>query len=207
MLQKKRPKTVSRTLTPNTHFSPFTNLTNNFSLQHQYSFTPIADQMAKHTDPLNETRYSIFYRWLHSLIIHHETYNQEIQSPFNSVSVDLSPTQSTPTFVFITYTNKLTNRWTSSETRMLIEVVGKKWQALQKVKDTREKGRIWDKIIVNIQTSDVASPALKECTKASIQQKWDALLQKYRDIKDKIERTGEEAIQNDWNFLKIWIII
>jgi len=42
--------------------------------------------------------------------------------------------------------------------------------------------------------------ALKERTKASIQQKWDALFQKYRDIKDKIESTGEEAIQNDWEF-------
>ncbi|RIA87819.1 hypothetical protein C1645_827241 [Glomus cerebriforme] len=104
------------------------------------------------------------------LIIHHETYNQEIQSPFNSVSVD-------------------------PKTRMLIEEVGKKWQALQKVKDVREKGRIWNKIVVNIQTSDVASPALKECTKASIQQKWDALLQKYRDIKDKIESTGEKPFR------------
>jgi hypothetical protein len=83
---------------------------------------------------------------------------------------------------------------------MLIEEVGKQWQALQKVKDAREKGRIQDRIIINIQTSDAASSALKERTKASIQQKWDALLQKYRDIKDKIESTGEEAIGN---FLKI----
>jgi len=49
--------------------------------------------------------------------------------------------------------------------------------------------------------------ALKERTKASIQQKWDALFQKYRDIKDKIESTGEEAIQNVGNFLMIWTII
>jgi transcriptional regulator len=85
---------------------------------------------------------------------------------------------------------------------MLIEEVGKQWQALQKVKDARKKGRIQDRIITNIQTSDAASSALKERTKASIQQKWDALLQKYRDIKDKIESTGEEAIQNDWEFFK-----
>ncbi|GBB83823.1 hypothetical protein RclHR1_10490007 [Rhizophagus clarus] len=39
-----------------------------------------------------------------------------------------------------------------------------------------------------------------ERTKASIQQKWDSLLQKYRDIKDKISRTGEEPIQNEWEF-------
>jgi Myb/SANT-like DNA-binding domain len=85
---------------------------------------------------------------------------------------------------------------------MLIEEVGKKWQELQKVKDAREKGRIWDRIVINIQTSGIASLSLKERTKASIQQKWDALLQKYRDIKDKIESTGEEAIQNDWEFFK-----
>jgi hypothetical protein len=46
----------------------------------------------------------------------------------------------------------------------------------------------------------MASSALKERTKASIQQKWDSLLQKYRDIKDRIASTGEEAIQNDWEF-------
>ena len=83
---------------------------------------------------------------------------------------------------------------------MLIEQAGKQQQALQRVRDPREKGRIWDKIIFNIQTSDMASPALKERTKQSIQQKWDSLLQKYRDIKDKIARTGEEAAQIDWEF-------
>ncbi|CAI2174370.1 5293_t:CDS:2 [Funneliformis geosporum] len=46
---------------------------------------------------------------------------------------------------------------------MLIEEVGKQWQSLQKVRD--------DRIINNIQTFNVASLALKECTKASIQQK------------------------------------
>lgn len=135
-------------------------------------------------------------------ITHHEAYNQETHSSFNIISVDQT-VQSTPTFVnFNTPVNKQTNRWTSSETRMLIEEIGKQWHALQKTKDAREKGRIWDRIIANIQTSDVASSSLKERTKASIQQKWDALLQKYRDIKDKIEHTGEEAIQNDWEFFK-----
>ena len=85
---------------------------------------------------------------------------------------------------------------------MLIEEVGRQWQALQQVKDPREKDRIWDRIITNIQKSDLVSLALKERTKTSIQQKWDALLQKFRDIKDKIESTGEEAIQNDWEFFK-----
>ena len=51
---------------------------------------------------------------------------------------------------------------------MLIEEVGKQWQALQKVKNAREKGRIWDRIIANIQTSNAISLALKECTKALI---------------------------------------
>lgn len=71
---------------------------------------------------------------------------------------------------------------------------------MQKVKDPREKGRIWDKIVSNIQTSNVASPVLKERSKASIQQKWDAVFQKYRDIKDTIACTGEEPIQDDWEF-------
>ena len=69
-----------------------------------------------------------------------------------------SPLQSTFTFVNFN-THKLTNRWTSSETRMLIEEVGKQWQALQQVKDPREKGRIWDKIITNIQKSNLAGLA------------------------------------------------
>ncbi|CAG8622880.1 15157_t:CDS:2 [Funneliformis mosseae] len=64
----------------------------------------------------------------------------------------------------------------------------------------KKTGRIWNRIITNIQRLDLASPALKERTKTSIQQKWDALLQKFRDIKDKIESTCEEAIQNDWEF-------
>ena len=46
---------------------------------------------------------------------------------------------------------------------------------LQKVKDPREKGRNWDTIVSNIQLSSVAGPVLKEWSKTSIQQKWDAL--------------------------------
>ncbi|KAF0547188.1 trihelix transcription factor gt-3a-like: PROVISIONAL [Gigaspora margarita] len=95
---------------------------------------------------------------------------------------------------------KLSNRWSFSETRMLIEEVGKQQQALQRVKDPREKGRIWDKIITNIQTSEIASLVLKERTKTSIQQKWDSLLQKYCDIKDQIASTGEELVHNNGEF-------
>ncbi|RIB17467.1 hypothetical protein C2G38_2187210 [Gigaspora rosea] len=97
-------------------------------------------------------------------------------------------------------TNKLSNRWTSPEIRVLIEEVGKHQQMLQKVKDPREKGRIWDTIVSNIQSSSVAGPVLKERSKTSIQQKWDALFQKYRDIKDTVASTGEEPLQNDWEF-------
>ncbi|CAG8843619.1 33145_t:CDS:1, partial [Racocetra persica] len=43
-----------------------------------------------------------------------------------------------------TGTNKLSNRWTSPEIRILIEEVGNHQQALQKAKDPQEKGRIWD---------------------------------------------------------------
>ena len=88
-----------------------------------------------------------------------------IRSPVNSVAVNQSPIRSTFN------TPKLTNRWTSSETRMLVEEVGKQRQALQHVRDPREKGRIWDKIIANIQESDFASLTLKERTKASVQRK------------------------------------
>ena len=83
---------------------------------------------------------------------------------------------------------------------MLIKEVGQCQQALQKVKDPREKGKIWDKIVSNIQTSSIASPTLKEHSKTSIQQKWNAIFQKYCDIKDTISCTGKEAIQNDWEF-------
>ncbi|CAI2197274.1 18726_t:CDS:2 [Funneliformis geosporum] len=96
--------------------------------------------------------------------------------------------------------SKSVNRWSSSEVRMLIEQVGKHQHSLQQVKDPREKGRIWNRIISIIQNSDLASSALKNHTKASIQQKGDSLLQKYRDIKDRIISTGEEAVQNDWEF-------
>jgi hypothetical protein len=98
------------------------------------------------------------------------------------------------------FTPSSSNRWSSSEIRILIEQAGKHQQALQQVKDPREKGRIWDKIISIIQNSNIASSALKKRTKASIQQKWDSLLQKYRNIKDRIASTGEGAIQNEWEY-------
>ena len=79
-------------------------------------------------------------------------------------------------------TNKSNNQWTASEVRILIEQVGKQQQALQQARDPREKGRIWDKIIFTIQNSDMTSLALKECTKASVQQKWESLLQRYREL-------------------------
>ena len=84
---------------------------------------------------------------------------------------------------------------------MLIDEVGNNQQALQHVRDPREKGRIWDKIVSNIQDS-TSSIILKERSKTSFQQKWDSLHQKYRNIKDIIKNTGEEAIQNDWEFFK-----
>ncbi|EXX61129.1 uncharacterized protein OCT59_012444 [Rhizophagus irregularis] len=121
-------------------------------------------------DPLNDTtRYLITLQPSQpSLITHHVTHNQENQSPFNSVAINnQSPIQSTSTFINFN-TPKSTNRWTTSETQMLIEEVRMQWQALQQVKDPREKGRIWDKIITNIQKSDMASPALKERTKTSV---------------------------------------
>ena len=58
---------------------------------------------------------------------------------------------------------------------MLIEEVGKQWQALQKVKDAREKSCIQNRIIVNIQTSDFSfkgtykgiNSAKVECTSSN----------------------------------------
>ncbi|POG74971.1 hypothetical protein GLOIN_2v1475822 [Rhizophagus irregularis DAOM 181602=DAOM 197198] len=94
-------------------------------------------------DPLNDTtRYLITLQPSQpSLITHHVTHNQENQSPFNSVAINnQSPIQSTSTFINFN-TPKSTNRWTTSETQMLIE-------------------------------------------------------------EDKIESTGGEAIQNDWEFFK-----
>ncbi|RGB38758.1 hypothetical protein C1646_812448 [Rhizophagus diaphanus] len=68
---------------------------------------------------------------------------------------------------------------------MLIEEVRMQWQALQQVKDPREKGRIWDKIITNIQKSDMASPALKERTKTSVQQNV------------KVQKNAEEQVEEN----------
>ncbi|CAG8785404.1 16062_t:CDS:2 [Cetraspora pellucida] len=59
---------------------------------------------------------------------------------------------------------------------MLIDEVGNNQQALQHVRDPHEKGHIWDKI--------------------------NSFHQKYCNIKDIIKNTGEEAIQNDWEFFK-----
>ncbi|CAG8816203.1 24212_t:CDS:2, partial [Gigaspora rosea] len=70
-------------------------------------------------------------------------------------------------------TNKLSNRWTLPEIRVLIEEVGKHQQMLQKVKDPREKERIWDTIVSNIQSSSVA---------------------------DTVASNREEPLQNDWEF-------
>ncbi|CAI2161416.1 16870_t:CDS:2 [Funneliformis geosporum] len=51
---------------------------------------------------------------------------------------------------------------TKAETQMLIEKVGNKQPALQRVKDPREK----DKIISNMQSSSIASSTLKKAKKA-----------------------------------------
>ncbi|GBB84037.1 hypothetical protein RclHR1_10680011 [Rhizophagus clarus] len=83
----------------------------------QLFIDPLAET-AKH-DSLNETRYPIASQA--SLITHHESYNQEIPSPFDAIDVDQSSTRSISTFVNLnTPTNKSTDRWTSSETRILI---------------------------------------------------------------------------------------
>ncbi|CAG8828871.1 634_t:CDS:1, partial [Gigaspora rosea] len=48
--------------------------------------------------------------------------------------------------------NKTSNRWSSSETRLLIEEVGRQYKVLQKAKDPRKRGRVWNNIISNIQS-------------------------------------------------------
>ncbi|CAB4495973.1 unnamed protein product [Rhizophagus irregularis] len=97
--------------------------------------------------------------------------------------VAISPDYATSTSIPPTpiRASKPSNRWTSAEIRILIKEVGEHQQALQKVKDPRKKGRIWDNIVSNIQSSNVASPVLKERSKASIQQKWDTVFQKYSE--------------------------
>ncbi|CAB4441763.1 unnamed protein product [Rhizophagus irregularis] len=115
--------------------------------------------------------------------------NEAIRQEKASSSIDcnnpvaISPDYATSTSIPPTpiRASKPSNRWTSAEIRILIKEVGKHQQALQKVKDPREKGRIWDNIVSNIQSSNVASPVLKERSKASIQQKWDTVFQKYRE--------------------------
>ncbi|CAG8782539.1 13748_t:CDS:2, partial [Cetraspora pellucida] len=70
-------------------------------------------------------------------------------------------------------------------------------KTLQKAKDQREKDHIWNKIILEIQSSN---SNLKMHSKTSIQQKWESIYQKYQNIKDVIKNTDEEAIQNEWEF-------
>ncbi|RGB22337.1 hypothetical protein C1646_776256 [Rhizophagus diaphanus] len=73
------------------------------------------------------------------------------------------------------HASKPSNRWISAEIQIHIKEVGEHQQALQKVKDPREKGQIWNNIVSNIQFSNIASPVLKEHSKTSIQQKWDTV--------------------------------
>ncbi|CAG8584230.1 20242_t:CDS:2, partial [Cetraspora pellucida] len=68
--------------------------------------------------------------------------------------------------------SKSSSRWTSSEIRILIEEVEKNQKALQQVRDLRHKGRIWDKIVSNIQGYTTASTALKEREEA-VQTEWE----------------------------------
>ncbi|CAG8607380.1 6759_t:CDS:2 [Scutellospora calospora] len=216
----------SETLVPETFspaIRPFNDFTNNLSLQQQpylatqqlylatqqpYSTTQYYTNSLKLNEPTSR------YNEIVKIIIYNKTsfspqpslITRDQENLFGSVAVGPSSSTSpnilgsTSTIATSDVSAKLSNRWSSSETRMLIEEVGKQQQALQRVKDPREKGRIWDKIITNIQTSEIASLVLKERTKASIQQKWDSLLQKYRDIKDRIASTGEEPVQNNWEF-------
>ncbi|CAG8799572.1 26057_t:CDS:1, partial [Gigaspora rosea] len=101
-----------------------------------------------------------------SFINHH---GQENSSPSDSIAVNPISAAIYDTLPTIANSNtsssKSTNRWTPSETRMLIHEVGKHQGMLQHVKDPREKGRIWNVIVSNVQTCDVAGPVLRERTK------------------------------------------
>ncbi|CAB5372542.1 unnamed protein product [Rhizophagus irregularis] len=109
--------------------------------------------------------------------------NEAIRQEKASSSIDcnnpvaISPDYATSTSIPPTpiRASKPSNRWTLAEIRILIKEVGEHQQALQK-------------------------SCFKERSKASTQQKWDTVFQKYRDIKDTISCTGEEPIQNDWEF-------
>ncbi|CAG8563140.1 14387_t:CDS:2 [Acaulospora morrowiae] len=198
------PKTLaSKTSTPNTLINktsfPVTYSLSNLSSQQQpYSVATRSLQQPYsatqfYMDPLmlNKTTSNETISFSQPLFT--TSQNQENLLPFGPVDIE-SNISSTVT------SGKLSNQWTSSETRLLIEEVEKQQQALQQAKDPKEKGQIWNKVIANVQSSEIASLVLKERTKASIQQKWDSLFQKYRDIKDKIASTDEEAIQNNWEF-------
>ena len=65
MSYKKKTRVTSKPLAPATDFPPFTNLTNNLSLQqHQYSAMPLfmdpLNEASKHNDLINETRYPVY---------------------------------------------------------------------------------------------------------------------------------------------------
>ncbi|CAG8523791.1 258_t:CDS:2 [Cetraspora pellucida] len=153
------------TLSPAIHPSPLSNLTTNLLLQQrQFSTTQLQ------VDSLNELTSK--YNELLSLNISRDQENSSPLDPIaiNPSSATISTVSHDPTsaFVMSSVSNRSTNRWTSTETRMLINKVGRYQKKLKNVRDPKEKGRIWNMITSNIQTSDAASSVLKERTKTSI---------------------------------------
>ncbi|KAF0534286.1 trihelix transcription factor gt-3a-like: PROVISIONAL [Gigaspora margarita] len=69
-------------------------------------------------------------------------------------------------------------RWSSSDIRKLINEVGKQYKSLQRAKDPREKGHIWNNIISSIQAS-APNSTLKDHSKFLFSK-------------------SEETIQNEW---------
>jgi Myb/SANT-like DNA-binding domain len=88
-------------------------------------------------------------------------------------------------------------RWQHDETILLIKVINKHWDALKTTKGSRERGRTWDAIVNELENSKFGE-RMKERSKGSIQQKWDALVSDYKDAVDAENQTGAAPIEFEY---------
>lgn len=57
-------------------------------------------------------------------------------------------------------------------------------------KDSHTKVRFWENIAHEVQNSPTCSVVMKSRSKKAIHDQWDKLFARYKDVKDKSERTG-----------------
>lgn len=89
------------------------------------------------------------------------------------------------------------NRWSPKETRALVAAVKARYQNLVNAPDTISRGQVWDLIIQDFRASAPASQ--RHRSRNAIRDKWNAILNEYKDHVDKheraIRRTGEAPVE------------